>query len=82
MPKEDKLKEMQPFQLSGEMTVLLPNGVKVDISSTKSPMVIVTKTGFGSVVMVSENQDRLFTCFNRKVNINKQEKISEGIIPE
>lgn len=39
--QEQKPKPMQPFKLDGEMTVILPNGMKIEISSKNQEQPIV-----------------------------------------
>jgi len=56
MRKEEKLKQMQPFELSGEMTVLLPNDIRIEISS-KDPNRIVAVYKRQDKVIISDAID-------------------------
>ena len=77
MGQGQKVKQMQPFELSGKMTVLLPNGVRVDISS-ENPLVVVTKEGDWSEIQIREEYGKLGINIDTKI----EKVVSKKIISE
>jgi len=80
--KKEKPKKMQPFELSGEMSILLPNGVRIEISSKKNPLVVVTKDKGWSEIQIREEYGKLGINIDTKINIGSEKVVSKNIILE